>query len=132
MNIPDDEQVPVRLVTFPEFEPRKGIPFTRQYIDRLESEGRFPTRVRTGLNSVAWIEHELDAWIKALPRGKIRGRRNATRQREDLDAEQQRSDVRLPMQPERKGGAGRSPCGGDPRPPERRKARRDAESGIQT
>jgi prophage regulatory protein len=61
------ERATIRLVTFPELEPRKGIPFTRQYIDRLERENRFPTRVRTGLNSVAWLEDELDAWISARP-----------------------------------------------------------------
>jgi prophage regulatory protein len=72
-----DEQLPVRLLTFPELKPRKGIAFTRQYVDRLEREGRFPTRVRTGLNSVAWLEHELDEWIQRLPRGKIRGRLGA-------------------------------------------------------
>jgi prophage regulatory protein len=79
MNLTPDaeEQLPVRLVTFPELKPRKGIAFTRQYVDRLEREGRFPTRVRTGLNSVAWIEHELDEWIETLPRGKIRGRLDA-------------------------------------------------------
>jgi prophage regulatory protein len=70
------DQAPVRLVTFPELEPRKGIRYTRQYIDRLERENRFPTRVRTGANSVAWLEHELDEWIEALPRGKIRDGRS--------------------------------------------------------
>jgi predicted DNA-binding transcriptional regulator AlpA len=101
MNLSPDagEQAALRLVTFTEFKPRKGIPYTRQYIDRLERDGRFPTRVRTGANSVAWIEDELDLWIRSLPRGKIRDRRSE-RGRDALD--------RAKRQPER-GKAGRSP-----------------------
>jgi prophage regulatory protein len=63
---------PVRLLTFPELESRKGITYSRQYVDRLEARGQFPQRVQTGPNSIAWIEREVDAWILSRPRGKLR------------------------------------------------------------
>ena len=35
-------------------------------IYRLEKAGKFPKRLRLGANSVAWIESEIDEWIKKL------------------------------------------------------------------
>lgn len=32
---------------------------------RWERAGRFPRRVRIGPNAVGWLEHEVDAWIRA-------------------------------------------------------------------
>jgi prophage regulatory protein len=63
---------PVRLLTFPELKSRKGISYTRQFVARLEARGEFPRRVQTGPNSIAWLEHEVDAWILSRPRGKLR------------------------------------------------------------
>lgn len=40
-------------------------------IDRAEEQERFPKRVQTGPNSVGWFEHEVDAWLDALPRGPL-------------------------------------------------------------
>jgi prophage regulatory protein len=36
----------------------------RSMIYRLESEGRFPRRIKLGLRAVGWIESEIDAWIR--------------------------------------------------------------------
>jgi predicted DNA-binding transcriptional regulator AlpA len=70
-----DPPLGLRVLRFPELKTRKGIDYARQYVDRLEREGRFPTRLRLGPNSVGWLEHEIDDWIAALPRGRIRDRR---------------------------------------------------------
>jgi prophage regulatory protein len=32
-------------------------------IYRLESEGRFPRRIKLGVRAVGWIESEIEAWI---------------------------------------------------------------------
>jgi phage/plasmid-associated DNA primase len=42
----------------------RGIPFSRSYLLQLEKAGRFPARVRLGCNSIAWREHEINAWIE--------------------------------------------------------------------
>lgn len=33
-------------------------------IDRLEAAGQFPKRIRIGPRSVAWLESEIQKWIK--------------------------------------------------------------------
>jgi prophage regulatory protein len=55
----------MRFLRFPELKSAKGIHYCRMHIDRLEKAGKFPKRVQIGQNSVAWLEHEVDAWIKA-------------------------------------------------------------------
>jgi prophage regulatory protein len=53
-----------RFIAWPELKPR--VPYTRQHLGRLEAAGRFPRRVRLGANGrVAWLESEIEAWIKA-------------------------------------------------------------------
>ena len=47
----------------------KGINYSRQHIDRLEKQGRFPQRRRLGNNSVGWVESEVDEFLRDLPRG---------------------------------------------------------------
>jgi prophage regulatory protein len=37
---------------------------------RLEREGKFPKRIQLGENSVGWLRHELEAWIKAKAAGR--------------------------------------------------------------
>ncbi len=41
------------------------VPYSHTHIWRLEQEGRFPKRVKVGGHRVAWVEAEVDAWIKA-------------------------------------------------------------------
>jgi len=54
----------VRFIRYKQLHSR-GIPFSRVHIGRLERAGRFPRRVRLGLNTVAWREDEVEAWCKA-------------------------------------------------------------------
>jgi len=50
-----------RLLTKKEVRHRVCYGFA--HIDRLESQGRFPKRVRLGPNRVGWLESEIDEWI---------------------------------------------------------------------
>lgn len=40
---------------------------SRGTIYRLERAGSFPLRRRLGPNSVAWLEHEITAWLESRP-----------------------------------------------------------------
>jgi prophage regulatory protein len=53
----------MKVLTYPALRERKGIPYTRAHLWRLEREGRFPRRVAIGENRIAWIESEIDAWL---------------------------------------------------------------------
>jgi prophage regulatory protein len=54
-----------RLLSWPQLKER--IPFTRQYLLRLEQAGLFPRRRRVGQNRIAWLESEIDDWILSRP-----------------------------------------------------------------
>jgi prophage regulatory protein len=54
----------MKFLRYPDFEPR-GIPFCRVHIDRLEKRGKFPRRVHLGPGTVAWLAHEVEAWLEA-------------------------------------------------------------------
>ena len=41
----------------------KGIPFTKQHIDRLIRKGEFPRPIKIGSNTNAWIEDEVDQYV---------------------------------------------------------------------
>ena len=57
----------MKLLSFSELRPKKGIPYTRQHLARLENAGRFPKRVKfPGGNRVGWIEEEIDAMQAAM------------------------------------------------------------------
>jgi prophage regulatory protein len=56
-----------RVLRWPDV--RAKVSFTRQYVDRLERQGKFPRRVRLGVNSVGWFEDEIDAWLDSRERG---------------------------------------------------------------
>jgi prophage regulatory protein len=61
-----------RFLRFPDLKAEKGIPWCRMHIDRLEKQGKFPTRVRLGEATVAWPEEEIDAFLaeKTAQRGR--------------------------------------------------------------
>ena len=42
----------------------KGITYSRSQLLRLEKAGRFPRRVPVSEQRVAWVESEIDAWMK--------------------------------------------------------------------
>ncbi|HDL7361915.1 helix-turn-helix transcriptional regulator [Yersinia enterocolitica] len=52
-----------RLIRLPEVFLRTG--YGKAWIYRLISEGRFPTQIKIGSRSVAFIESEIDDWIQA-------------------------------------------------------------------
>lgn len=41
--------------------------YTPQHVYRLERQGRFPRRVRIGLNRVGWRLVEVEAWLASRP-----------------------------------------------------------------
>jgi prophage regulatory protein len=45
--------------------PSKGIHYSRNYIDRLIKESRFPKPVYLSPRRRCFIEAEIDAWLKA-------------------------------------------------------------------
>ncbi|MBU9813410.1 AlpA family transcriptional regulator [Rahnella sp. C60] len=51
-----------RLIRLPEVLLRTG--YGKAWIYRLISEGRFPTQIKIGSRSVAFIESEIDDWIQ--------------------------------------------------------------------
>jgi len=53
-----------RLVTKKELKSIYGVPYSFAHIARLEAVGQFPRRVRLGACRVAWLAHEVEAWIK--------------------------------------------------------------------
>ncbi len=56
----------MRLLSFAQLKPEKGIVYSRVHLDRLEKVGRFPRRVSLGGGGrVAWVEEEVDRWIEA-------------------------------------------------------------------
>ena len=42
---------------------------SRTKLWRLERQGKFPTRIRLGRNSVGWREEEVQNWVELRPRG---------------------------------------------------------------
>jgi prophage regulatory protein len=49
---------------FPDDLKRRGIPFSRQHIDRLIKAGQFPKPVKV-FSRNAWVAAEIDAFIEA-------------------------------------------------------------------
>jgi prophage regulatory protein len=43
----------------------RGVPYGKVQLWRLEKAGKFPKRVPISPSRVAWVEQEIDAWIKA-------------------------------------------------------------------
>ena len=54
-------QLPPRIIAWPVL--RLMVPYTRQYILRLEKKGEFPRRILVGQNLVGWLASEIEAWI---------------------------------------------------------------------
>lgn len=44
---------------------RLGIPYCQVHLGRLENSNKFPKRLRLGAGRVAWLELEIQDWIKA-------------------------------------------------------------------
>lgn len=54
---------PRKLVDFKGLKAKYGIPFSRTHLANLERQEKFPKRVSLGAHRVAWVIHEIEAWI---------------------------------------------------------------------
>ena len=52
-----------RIIPFDDLHPKKGIPYSKTQIWRLEKRGQFPRRVRIGAGRHGWVESEIDQFI---------------------------------------------------------------------
>jgi prophage regulatory protein len=52
---------PLRMLRLAQVIERTGLRKTKIY--ELQSEGRFPMRVKITAHAVGWIEHEVQAWL---------------------------------------------------------------------
>ncbi len=55
----------MKVLSFPELRSEKGISFSKAHLYRLIGCGKFPKPVRLGENRVAFVETEIDAWLKS-------------------------------------------------------------------
>ena len=53
----------MKLLSYDDLKPAKGIQYSKVQIWRLEKQGKFPKRIELGPDRRAWAEHEIDAWI---------------------------------------------------------------------
>jgi hypothetical protein len=62
----------MRLLTFAQLGPEKGIPHCRDHVRKLAKAGKFPAPIQLSENKIVWLEAEIDALIaaKAEERGK--------------------------------------------------------------
>ena len=60
-----------RLLRWSELKGR--VPKSRTQVWRDIRAGKFPAPVRIGVNSVAWFEDEIDAYLETLPRTNYAG-----------------------------------------------------------
>ena len=53
----------MKILTYTDLKPLKGIPYSKVQLWRLEKEKKFPARIPIGPNRHGWAEHEIDAHI---------------------------------------------------------------------
>jgi predicted DNA-binding transcriptional regulator AlpA len=64
-------QPDIRLLSKGEVLAKVGLSYVSVW--KLIREGAFPRSVVIGGGKNAWLEHEVDAWIAALPRRRLKG-----------------------------------------------------------
>lgn len=52
-----------RIITKKEL--RLIVPYTPQYILRLEKQGKFPRRIQIGARRVGWLLSDVEAWLQS-------------------------------------------------------------------
>jgi predicted DNA-binding transcriptional regulator AlpA len=55
----------MRLVPPEDLPIKYGVKFSNPHRIQMESEGRFPKRVKVGQRKYGYIDDEMDAWLKA-------------------------------------------------------------------
>jgi prophage regulatory protein len=58
----------MRVLSYGDLQPQKGIPFSRQWIHELIKQGKFPAPFSLGERAVGFLETEIDDWIAARVR----------------------------------------------------------------
>jgi prophage regulatory protein len=76
----------VKFLRYPALR-AKGISFSRVHIGRLERVGLFPMHIALGVNTIAWSEREIDAWLE----GKLAERPGAPTAPGPIERSQHRS-----------------------------------------
>ena len=56
----------MRLVTFNQLRPEKGIAYSRDHLRRKCAAGEFPKPISLSERRIAWIEAEVDAHLASL------------------------------------------------------------------
>jgi prophage regulatory protein len=57
----------MKVLTFRDLRPLKGIPYSRQHVDRKVRAGTFPKPIKLGEGqraTNAWLESEIDKWLQ--------------------------------------------------------------------
>jgi prophage regulatory protein len=54
----------MRVLPYEDLKAKKGIPYSRFYLRQLIAKGQFPRPVKLGGNRVAFVEDEIDAWLR--------------------------------------------------------------------
>lgn len=57
------DQSSMRVLFFRDLKNKKGIAWSRQHVYRQVNAGKFPAPIKLGEATIAWIEHEIDAWL---------------------------------------------------------------------
>ena len=55
----------MKLITFAELGPKKGIHYCRDHLRRKWNSEEFPRPIPLSNKRIAWNEAEIDAWISA-------------------------------------------------------------------
>ncbi len=63
----------MRLITFKELGPKKGINYSRDHLRRKCRAGEFPQPVPVSSRRIAWLESEVDRHIEELVARRNRG-----------------------------------------------------------
>jgi prophage regulatory protein len=54
----------MRMLSYKDLKPAKGIPYSEEWIRSLIEAGKFPRPVRLGEKRVGFVEAEIDQWLK--------------------------------------------------------------------
>ena len=55
----------MKVLTYDDLKPQKGISYSKVQIWRLEKNSKFPKRVQLGPDRHGWLDSEIDEWIMA-------------------------------------------------------------------
>ena len=55
----------MKLLSMGKLKPEKGIDYSRPHLYRLIAAGKFPKPIHTYEKRIAFVESEIDAWIRS-------------------------------------------------------------------